>query len=368
VIRIESRHRPDALRGQGVGVPEDPDRLERGPVFDALNPDKRSVAVDLDHPEGRALAIELVMAADAVADAAAPHVLSDFGLAYADLVEHKPDLVMISTSANGQSGPHRDQPGSDGLVAALAGFDHLTGWPDRAPNGPFGTITESLAARFSAAALAAALLRRRRTGQGAYLDLSQVEAGVYALSPWLVEYQVTGVDRGRRGNRADRYAPHGVFPCAGEDRWITLAVYTEPEWAHLAAEAGLARPEWASVEGRLADVDALEAAVGGWTAGLDALELAERLQGLGIEAVPVADFGDANADPQLRARGHYVALDHPVLGPGDYERNGIRVSGAPCGYLAPSPTLGQHTEEVLSDVLGLDPPEITRLRDAGVIH
>jgi len=368
VIRIESRSRPDFLRAYGEVDPDDPDRLERNPLFDALNPDKRSVAIDLKHPEGRALAIELVKAADAVAENFAPRAMPGLGLAYADLVEHKPDLVMISACLNGQTGPHRDYPGFGGQGAALAGFNHLTGWPDREPVGPYGTITDSLAPRFSAAALAAALLRRRRTGQGTYLDLSQVEAGVYALSPWLVEYQVTGEARGRMGNRADRYAPHGVFPCAGDDRWIVVAVYTEPEWAQLAAEAGLARPEWADVRGRLTDVDALEAAVASWTSGQDADTLADRLQGLGIEAVPVADFGDASTDPQLRTRGHYVALDHPVLGPGEYERNGIRVSGAPCGYLAPSPTLGQHTDEVLAEVLGLADPEITRLREAGAIQ
>ena len=368
VIRIESRNRPDLLRGYGVVDPDDPDRLERSPLFDALNPDKRSVAIDLSHPEGRALAIELVKTADAVAETFAPRAMAGLGLAYADLVEHQPDLVMISACLNGQTGPRRDHPGFGGQAAALAGFDQLTGWPDRGPVGPYGMITDSLAPRFCAAALAAALHRRRRTGQGTYLDLSQVEAGVYALSPWLVEYQVTGEARGRMGNRADRYAPHGVFPCAGDDRWIALAVYTEPEWAHLAVEAGLARSEWATMAGRLADVDALEAAVATWTAGFDALTLAERLQGLGIEAVPVADFADASADPQLRARGHYVALAHPVLGPGEYERNGIRLSGAPCGYLAPSPTLGQHTDEVLADVLGLDDREITRLRAAGAIQ
>ncbi|MET0880692.1 MAG: CoA transferase, partial [Acidimicrobiales bacterium] len=255
-----------------------------------------------------------------------------------------------------------------GQGAALAGFNQLTGWPDREPVGPFGTITDSLAPRFSAAALAAALLRRRRTGQGAYLDLSQVESGVYALSPWLIEYQATGVARARMGNRSVDVVPHGVFPCAGDDRWIAVAVYNEPEWATLAAEAGLARPEWASLERRRADIDAVEAALADWTAGQDAGALAERLQGVGLEAVPVADFADASADPQLRARGHYVALDHPVLGPGEYERNGVRISGAPCGYLAPSPTLGQHTDEVLDEVLSLGDAEIARLREAGAIQ
>ncbi len=368
VIRIESRSRPDFLRGYGVVDPDDPDRLERSPLFDALNPAKRSIAVDLKHPEGRALAIALVKRADAVAENFAPRAMPGLGLAYADLVEHKPDLVMISACLNGQTGPHRDYPGFGGQGAALAGFNQLTGWPDREPVGPFGTITDSLAPRFSAAALAAALLRRRRTGQGAYLDLSQVEAGVYALSPWLVEYQATGVARARMGNRSVDVVPHGVFPCAGDDRWIALAVYNEPEWATLAAEAGLARPEWASLERRRADIDAVEAALADWTAGQDAGALAERLQGVGLEAVPVADFADASADPQLRARGHYVALDHPVLGPGEYERNGVRISGAPCGYLAPSPTLGQHTDEVLNEVLSLGDAEIARLRESGAIQ
>jgi benzylsuccinate CoA-transferase BbsF subunit len=274
---------------------------------------------------------------------------------------------MISACLNGQTGPHRDYPGFGGQGAALAGFNELTGWPDREPVGPYGTITDSLAPRFSAAALAAALLRRRRTGQGAYLDLSQVEAGVYALSPWLIEHQVRGESKTRMGNRSETYVPHGVFPCAGDDRWIAIAVYTEPEWATLAGEAGVARSEWASLEQRAADIDAVEAALADWTADQDALTLAERLQSLGVEAVPVADFGDANADPQLRARGHFVALDHPVLGPGEYERNGIRLSGAPCGYRSATPTLGQHTDEVLHGVLGLDDAEIGRLRQAGVV-
>ncbi len=367
VIRIESRTRPDFLRGYGV-TGDDPDRLERSPLFDALNPGKRSVAIDLKHPEGRDLAIALVQQADAVAENFAPRALRGLGLAYDDLVEHKPDLVMVSACLNGQTGPHRDYPGFGGQGAALAGFNFLTGWPDREPVGPYGTITDSLAPRFSAAALAAALLHHRRTGQGTYLDLSQVEAGIYALSPWLAEYQATGVARSRMGNRVDGAVPHGIFPCAGTDRWIALAVYTEPEWARLAGEAGLARTEWASLADREADIDAVEAAVGAWTADQDADDLAERLQAMRIEAVPVADFGDANADPQLRTRGHFVALDHPVLGPGEYERNGFRLSGAPCDYRHPSPLLGQHTDTVLTELLGLTPADLTRLRESGAIQ
>lgn len=367
VIRIESRSRPDFLRGYGVPVDAE-DRLDRSGLFDALNPSKCSVAIDLKHPEGRELAVELVKRSDAVAENFAPRAMRGLGLAYDDLVEHKPDLVMISACLNGQTGPHRDYPGFGGQGSALAGFNSLTGWPDRAPLGPFGTITDSLAPRYSAAALAAALLHHRRTGEGAYLDLAQVEAGIHSLSPWVLDYTLTGRIGERRGNRSPLAVPHGVFPCRGDDRWIALVAWNDTDWSLLAPLAGIDRPEWATEAARLDAVEEVEAAISAWTAPHDAAELAAQLQAAGIEAVPVADFGDGNADEQLRHRQHFVALDHPVLGPGEYERNGFRVSGAPSGYPRPSPLLGQHTDEVLEEVLALDGAERSRLREAGAIQ
>jgi crotonobetainyl-CoA:carnitine CoA-transferase CaiB-like acyl-CoA transferase len=366
VIRVESRTRPDFLRTYGPA--EGDDRLERSPLFDALNPGKRSVAIDLKHPSGRELAIELVKRADAVAENFAPRAMRGLGLAYDDLVEHKPDLVMISACLNGQTGPHRDYPGFGGQGSALAGFNFLTGWPDREPVGPFATITDSLAPRFSATALAAAILHHRRTGEGTYLDLSQVEAGVFALSPWIVDYALTGRATSRMGNRSPRAVPHGLFPCAGDDRWIALATWDDEEWAVLATEAGVDDPDLASEAGRLERVDTVEAKLTAWTRDQDATTLAERLQALGVEAVPVADFGDAHVDPQLRSRQHYVCLEHPVLGPGDYERNGFRVSGAPSGYDTAAPLLGQHTDEVLAEVLGLTDSELASFRQDGAIQ
>ena len=130
---------------------------------------------------------------------------------------------------------------------------------------------------------------------------------------------------------------------------------------------GIVRPEWASLDGRLADVDEVEAAVGAWTFELAAAEVAERLQEEGIEAVPVSDFADASADLQLRHREHYVALDHPVIGPVEYERNGFRLSDAASGYPRPTPLLGEHEDYVLGEVLGLDEAERERLRADGVL-
>lgn len=367
VVRIESRTRPDFLRVYALG-PDNPHGLDGAPMFDALNVGKLSIAIDLKHPEGRELALCLVDWADAVAENFAPKALAGLGLAYDQLVERKPDLVMVSACLNGQTGPHRDYPGFGGQGAALAGFNFLTGWPDREPIGPYGTITDSLAPRFVATALAAGLLHRRATGQGCYVDLSQVEAGIWSLSPWLAREARSGEVVARCGNRHERAVPHGAFPARGDDRWVAIAVWDDDEWARLAGVLGIDDPTLATADARHARVDEVEALVAAWTADRDATAIAEQLQGLGIEAVPVQDFGDVHDDPQLAWRGHLVELEHPRLGPGRYERNGFRLSDAPSTYPAASPLLGEHSRYVVEELLGLGPAEHARLRELGVLQ
>jgi benzylsuccinate CoA-transferase BbsF subunit len=305
---------------------------------------------------------------DAVAENFAPRAMASLGLDYDTLAATKPDLVMVSACLNGQTGPHRDYPGFGGQGSALAGFNSLTGWPDREPIGPYGTITDSLAPRFVAVSLAAALLYRRRTGRGCHLDVSQVEAGVWSLSPWLLRYLGTGRATARRGNRHEWAALHGVFPCAGIDRWVAIAAWSTEEWERLAAIIGLDDPALRSSSHRKANVDAIEGAVAAWTTTRDALAVADELQAAGIEAVPVQDFGDCFTDPQLAHREHFEALDHPNLGPGAYERNGFRLAGLPSAYGRPSPLLGEHTREVLTSLLGLDDAEVDRLAAAGALQ
>jgi crotonobetainyl-CoA:carnitine CoA-transferase CaiB-like acyl-CoA transferase len=268
--------------------------------------------------------------------------MKGFGLDYDALAALKPDLVMISACLNGQTGPHKDYPGFGGQGAALSGFNWLTGWPDRAPVGPYGTITDSLAPRFVATALAAGLAYRRRTGHGVYLDVSQVESGTFALSPWLLAYQRDGTAGIRDGNRSPRAVPHGAFPCAPEgedgDRWVALAAWDDDQWSRLGSLLGLEDRDLATLPGRQRRVDEIEAAVAAWTATRTRAEVADQLQAAGIEAVPVADFGDAHDDPQMACRDHFVRLTHPVMGPGLYERNGFRLSDAPSGYDRSGPT------------------------------
>jgi len=370
VVRVESRSRPDFLRTYGMG-PGNPCGLEGSDMFDALNVGKLGVTLNLKHPEGVALARRLVHWADAVAENFAPRAMRSFGLDYATMVAEKPDLVMVSSCLQGQTGPHKDYPGFGGQGSALGGYNLLTGWPDREPVGPYGTITDSLAPRFVASALAAGLLYRRRTGRGVHLDVSQVEAAVYSLTPWVLDYDVNGRTGSRQGNRSERAVPHGAFACAGEDRWVAVAVWDDEQWARLAHLLGLDDDRvarLATLEARAAAVDEVEELVAAWTAPQRADAVAETLQALGIEAVPVADLGDASADPQLHHRKHFVALEHPCMGACGYERNGFRLSDAVAGYERTSPLLGEHNDYVLGEILGLGATERRRLADDGVLE
>jgi crotonobetainyl-CoA:carnitine CoA-transferase CaiB-like acyl-CoA transferase len=368
VLRVESSSRPDFLRVYALG-PSNPHGLEGSPLYDALNVDKRNVTLNLKNPNAVELVRRLVVEwADAVAENFAPRAMRGFGLDYDALAQLKPDLVMISACLNGQTGPHRDYPGFGSQGAALSGFNWLTGWPDREPVGPFGTITDSLAPRFVAAALGAGLLYRRRTGRGVYFDLSQVETGIWTLSPWILDYAQDGVVGMRDGNRSSRAVPHGAFPCDGDDRWVAIAAWTDDEWARLAAIIGVDDASLAGLDARRDRVDEIEAAVAAWTRTRSRDEVATTLQGAGIEAVPVQDFGDIHDDPQVAEREHFVALTHPVTGPTLYERNGFRLSDAPSGYGRSGPTLGQDNDWVLGEVLGLSRDDQEKLRADGALE
>jgi len=347
VIKVESKTRPDFLRTYALS-PKNPHGLEGGDMFDALNAGKLGITLNMKHPRAVDIAKRLAFEwCDAVTENFAPKAMRGFGMDYETLAAARPDLVMLSACLQGQTGPHRDYPGFGGQGAALSGFNILTGWPDREPLGPYGTITDSLAPRFAAAALAAALLYRRRTGRGVYLDLSQVECAAWSLSPWLLDYEINGRVTIRNGNASERATVHGVFPCAGEDRWVAIVAWDTDEAERLAKVVG----------------DDVEA----WTRERRADEVAQALQAAGIEAVPVADFGDAYADEQLEHREHFVRLRHPFMGDGAYERNGFRLSDAPSSYTRTSPTLGQDNATVLGGILGLSNAEQEQLAEEGAL-
>ncbi len=373
VLRVESVSRPDFLRVYALG-PQNPHGLEGSALYDILNVGKRDVTFNLKTDEAVELVRRLVVEwADAVSENFAPRAMRGFGLDYESLVELRADLVMVSACLNGQTGPYRDYPGFGSQGAALSGYNHLTGWPDREPVGPHATITDSLAPRYVASALAAGLLYRRRTGAGVHLDVSQVEAGIWSLAPWIVEWSRDGVLGTRAGNRSAVAVPHGAFPCADEgelgDRWVAIACWSDADWAELCLEAGIDRPELASLAARRAAIDEVEGLVTRWTRDRTRLKIATGLQERGVEAVPVADLGDLHDDPQLQHRRHWLAGEHPVMGPRIYERNGYRLPDDQGDFeQRHSPTLGQDNEWVLTEILGLGEADLDRLSAQGVVE
>jgi len=371
VIRVESRQRPDFLRTLRL-TPDSPGGLDGAHHFAVLNANKLSVALNLSRPEGVAVARRLALWAEAVAENFAPGAMAKWGLDYASLVRERPDLVMISTCLNGQTGPERHYPGFGGQGSALAGFNHLTGWPDREPVGPFGTITDSLSPRFAALLLASALLHRRRTGQGQHIDLAQVEGGIACLTESMLTYAANGEILGRMGNRSRHEAPHGVFPCTGKDRWVAIVVHDDEDWQRLVRVMGepawAADPGLATTAGRLARVDEVEQRLAEWTSPRRASDVAEALQAAGVEAGPVEDFGDLHEDPQLAHRRHFRDVEHAVLGRHPVETHAMRFSAMEPWIHSPAPRLGEHTEHVLRELLGMGVEEFARLAKAGVFE
>jgi benzylsuccinate CoA-transferase BbsF subunit len=374
VIRIESRARPDFLRTLKL-TPNTPGGLDAAEHFAVLNVNKLSCALNLSMPEGVAVAKRLALWADVVAENFAPGAMKKWGLDYPTLATERPDLVMISTCLNGATGPHRFYPGFGGQGSALSGFNHLTGWADRAPLGPYGTITDSLSPRFSALLVSSALLHRARTGQGQHIDLSQVEGGIVCLSEALLALAANHEVLGRDGNRARHAAPHGVFRCAdapdGRERWIAIAVHDDADWRTLVAAMGA--PAWATdaslaaTAGRLRRIGEVECHLDGWTRTHDARALADRLQAAGLDAAPVLDLGDLHDDPQLAHRRHFREVDHPVLGRHPAEMNAIAFSETPADIRSPAPKLGEHTTYVLRELLGMSADEYAALEQKGVL-
>jgi benzylsuccinate CoA-transferase BbsF subunit len=368
VVRVESRQRPDFIRLLRL-TPDTAAGVDSSHMFAMVNPNKYGVALNMNHPKGPEIARRLARWADVVAENFAPKAMAKWGLDYPSLAAIKPDLIMISTCLNGQTGPDRNYPGFGGQGSAIAGFNHLTGWPDREPLGPYGTITDSLSPRFVALLVASALLHRRRTGQGQYIDLSQVEAGVVCLSEAILTYAATGEALGRAGNRSRHAAPHGAFRCApkdgDDDRWVAIAVHDDADWQRLRRAMG--DPPWAAdarfatTDGRLAHVDVLEAHLTEWTRPRSAEDIMAMLQAAGVEAGVVENFEDLTRDPQLAHRRHFREVQHPVIGTHLCETNGTRFSRTPEEIRMPAPCLGEHSEYVYRELLGMSAEEYAAL-------
>lgn len=371
VIKVETGRRVDGVRTLPPYKDNVPG-LNRSGYFHNYNSNKLGVTLNLGHPEARELARKLILWADIVAESFNPGVMAEFGLSYQDVKQIKPDIIMISLSSKGQTGPHATLPAVGMHLAALSGFIDITGWPDRDPSLLYGAYTDSIAGRFGSCSLLAALEYRRRTGRGQYIDLSQYEAGIQFMIPALLGYASHGRSMERVGNRHASAAPHGAYRCRGEDRWCAIAVFNDEEWESLCRVMG--DPVWAGSSrfatsaGRKANEDELDQLLEQWTANFLPEELMNMLQQGGVSAGAVETAGDLHRDPQLKARHHFSVLDHQEIGESTYDSFGSLLSQTPARLTRAAPVLGQDNYHVFTGTLGLSDQEFVDLMARGVFN
>jgi benzylsuccinate CoA-transferase BbsF subunit len=315
------------------------------------------------------LARRLIDWSDVVTESFTAGAFKRLGFGYEELSRERPDLVMISTCLRGQSGPQCSYGGYGGQGAALAGIYGVTGWPDRTPHGPWGAYTDFIAPRYGVSALASALYHRQRTGQGQHIDLAQVEAGIHFIEPLVLDYTVNGRVALPPGHESPYESPHGIYRTHGVERYIAIGCETAEQWRSLLAVAPLhafAAPEFDSLQHRLAHDHEIDAALEAWCADQDAFELAQRLKAAGVPASAVLRPSDLYEDAQLAHRDFFKVLNHTAMGPTPYDGPVTLFSETPPAY-GPAPCLGEHTEYVLSELLGLSHNQIVGYVEAGAI-
>ncbi|MDP9236804.1 MAG: CoA transferase [Chloroflexota bacterium] len=370
VVKVESTRRVDVLRTLSPFKDHVPGP-DRSGVYATVNAGKLGMTLDLTHPKGRAVALKLAAWADVVTESFAPGAMSKFGLDYESLCKVNPEVIMLSSCLNGQTGPQRDLAGFGTMGQQLAGFGGLAGWPDRAPAGAPGAYTDYIAPKFTAAAIVAALDHRRRTGKGQYIDFSQGEASMNFLSSAILDYTVNGEITGRRGNDSPDFAPHGVYSVRGNDRWVAIVCTDDAQWQGLCRAIGAPLSEdarFATKASRIEHRAALDEALGTWTATRDVDDIEQLLQAEGVPIHRVTTSTDVFADPQLRAREHIINVEHAELGQVPVENSRMRFSATPARVTASGPTFGQHNQQVLTEILGLSEEEFVDLLAEGVLQ
>jgi crotonobetainyl-CoA:carnitine CoA-transferase CaiB-like acyl-CoA transferase len=367
VVKVESIQRPDGMRFAGGVKLDDPLMYEWSGVSHGANAGLRAVTLDLERPEGRDLALRLVAGADLVVDNFSPRVLDGFGLGEADLRSVRPDVVIGRMPAFGLDGPWRDRGGFAMTVEQASGLAWRTGRPEDQPLVPRGAC-DVLGAYHCVLGLLAAMEHRRLTGEGLLVEAPLVEAALNIAAEQTIEWTAHGVLIEREGNRSFKAAPQGVYPCAEEDRYVVLSVDTDAQWEGLRAAVGIEDdPALRTLEGRTAAHDRIDEAIAAWLAPQQLWEAVDRLAAHGVPAAPTLDARRLNDLPQLRARGWFEPMEHPVAGLVEYVSLPMTFSALPRPvYRRPAPTLGQHNDEVLAE-LGLDEAERQRLADERII-
>jgi len=369
VIHIESVSRPDVLRGVPPFKDAQPG-INRSQFAANFNTSKYGLGLNMTVPQSRELVERIIRRwqPDIVAESFTPKTMRNWGLDYQAVRAIKPDIIYFSTCQMGQTGPYARYAGFGQLAAALAGFYHITGWPDRAPSIPQGAYADFVNPPNALAAIVAALEFRRRTGKGQQLDLSQFECAAQFLAPVIMDYLANGHAMERQGNQDIDYAPNGVYPCMPEgatESLCAIAVTSDEEWGALCTVMG--NPLWtqgdrfSTVAGRKESEQELALLLGKWTANYKAHELMNLLQEAGVPAGVVQNQSDLWNDPQLTHRGFFQWLDHTECGPMPYDGLQFLLSKSPGALRMPHALVGEHNELILKELIGLTDGEIADL-------
>ena len=367
VIKIETGRRVDNTRRSGA-LYKDVPLLNHSSL--TLLRGQRSVTLDLANPESRGVALEIIATSDVVVENYRPGTVARWGLDYESVRRARPDVIMVSLSAGGQTGPLSKITTFGSTLSCLTGLDSIQGYFQDEPQA-FGTAhIDPLNAYFGLTAALSALRHRERTGQGQYIDLGQWEATTTLFGAPMLDYQWNGRVQGTMGNRDVAMAPHGVYPARGEDAWVAIAVENESQWR--AFRHALGNPAWVrelhfeDMYRRLRNQDALDERIGAWTKNRNASETAMTLQRAGVPAFPVLSDAEAFDDPHYTARGGWVEVDHPF---GKMMLNGVpwKIGSAPGAVRKAAPLLGGHNYDVFRELLGMTDRETARLEEIGAI-
>ena len=376
VIKVEHGQRLDnsRLRGRPLrdGVPVDGPSIETGPYFHQTNHDKLSITMNLKSPKVGPIVDRLVASSHVLLENLSPGALDRTGLGYERVSAINPRLVYLSMSAAGKDGPLANMRAYAPIMSSYCGFETMLGYADEEPMGMmnFG-YGDPNAAIHAVVPLLAALYEAEQTGRGQHIDMSQIEAMLAVIAEPQIDWFINARDARPRGNAHPAMAPHGIYPVAGTDSWVSIAVADDGQWRHLVELMG--RPDWAveaalnHARGRLAQRTRIDAALADWTRAQDAGTLLAQLHLAGIAASRVQDIAAQQQDPQFVARATRQRAHHAITGEEWLYRTPWVMESDTPQIRASAPLLGQHNNFVFGHILGMSAQEIALLKEEGVL-
>jgi len=392
VIKMESATHPDGIRTASPHAKGKEGNINAAGWFNNFNTSKLCLGINLAHPKAKDIYDRLIMVSDVVVENFSPALRDRYGLIYDEYAKKKPDLIWVDQPMQGLIGPHRNRAGFGAVITPMSGLSYLTGFPHREPVGTNTNYTDYVInPGHLAIVIMGALRRRKRTGKGQHIVMSQLASSVCALETTILDYTVNGRIREKAGNASPCAAPHGCYKCRGEDRecillspvgpmvgrksdrWCVITCFTDEQWWAFCDVIGnpawTMDPKFSTLLSRKENEAELDKLVGEWTIGRSPEEVMMLMQQAGVPAGIVQDAEDILVqDPQLRSRGYYVYLDHCETGHTAYDSTGYKLSATPGKQSRPAPRIGEHTEFVCKEVLGMSEEEITEFIVEGLLE